>query len=98
MTSLLNTALNALEQVVLEVTDAKSGTVKLLEGGSPWASDLFPQASKFGFPDRLLNLYAAAPAPDHVDGRGGGLGDVQAGAGARDGGEEAPTERQPGRP
>ncbi|WP_077287229.1 putative bifunctional diguanylate cyclase/phosphodiesterase [Cognaticolwellia aestuarii] len=45
MTSLLNTALNALEQVVLEVTDAKSGTVKLLEGGSPWASDLFPQAS-----------------------------------------------------
>ncbi|UUO23334.1 bifunctional diguanylate cyclase/phosphodiesterase [Colwellia sp. M166] len=45
MTSLLNTALNALEQVVLEVTDAKSCTVKLLEGGSTWASDLFPQSS-----------------------------------------------------
>jgi diguanylate cyclase (GGDEF)-like protein len=44
MTSLLNKVINALEQIVLEVTDTTTGTVKWVEGDGEWAHDLFPQA------------------------------------------------------
>lgn len=44
MTSLLNNVLNAMEQVVLEVIDTNSGTVKLVEGDSLWALELFPNS------------------------------------------------------
>ncbi len=43
MTSLLNTVLSALEQIVLEVTDTETGTVKWLDGDCAWTSSLFPQ-------------------------------------------------------
>lgn len=43
MTSLLNTVLSALEQIVLEVTDTDTGTVKWLEGDSEWTNNLFPK-------------------------------------------------------
>ena len=45
MTSLLNKVINALEQIVLEVTDINAGTVKWMEGEGEWASDLFPKSS-----------------------------------------------------
>jgi diguanylate cyclase (GGDEF)-like protein len=44
MASLLNNVLNAMEQVILEVIDSKTGTVRLMEGESQWARDLFPEA------------------------------------------------------
>jgi len=50
MTSLLNTVSNALEQIILEVTDTNTGTVTWLDGDSAWASDLFPQSNnQFSF-------------------------------------------------
>jgi len=45
MTSLLNKVINALEQIILEVTDTSKGTVRWVEGEGEWANDLFPQAS-----------------------------------------------------
>jgi len=45
MTSLLNKTFNALEQIVLEVTDTKAGTVKWIEGERTWADNLFPQSN-----------------------------------------------------
>lgn len=44
MTSLLNKVLDALEQIVLEVTDIETGNVTWVEGDRSWANDLFPQA------------------------------------------------------
>ena len=44
MTSLLNKVINALEQIVLEVTDTTTGTVKWVEGDGEWAHDLFPKS------------------------------------------------------
>ena len=44
MTSLLNNVLNAMEQVVLEVTDSNTGTVKLVEGDNQWIRELFPHS------------------------------------------------------
>ncbi|WP_281557326.1 phosphodiesterase [Thalassomonas sp. RHCl1] len=43
MTSQLNHVLNAMDQLVLEVIDSKSGTVKLLGGDNDWVKALFPQ-------------------------------------------------------
>ena len=45
MTSLLNKVINALEQIVLEVIDPNTGTVKWVEGDNEWVNDLFPKAS-----------------------------------------------------
>ena len=44
MTSLLNKVINALEQIILEVIDPTTGTVRWVEGEGDWAKDLFPQA------------------------------------------------------
>jgi diguanylate cyclase (GGDEF)-like protein len=44
MTSLLNSVLNALEQVVLEVIDIDAGKVRLVQGDGPWAKALFPNS------------------------------------------------------
>ncbi|SEL76381.1 diguanylate cyclase (GGDEF) domain-containing protein [Colwellia chukchiensis] len=44
MTSLLNTLANALEQIVLEVTDIEASTVLWLDGDSDWANEIFPEA------------------------------------------------------
>ncbi|WDE02939.1 bifunctional diguanylate cyclase/phosphodiesterase [Thalassomonas viridans] len=44
MTSPLNHVLNALDQLVLEVIDSKTGTVKLIGGDNLWVGDLFPQS------------------------------------------------------
>jgi len=43
MTSPLNTVLSALEQIVLEVTDTRTGAVKWLGGDNAWTNNLFPQ-------------------------------------------------------
>ncbi len=44
MTSLLNSVLNALEQIVLEVIDIDAGKVKLVQGDGQWAKALFPSS------------------------------------------------------
>ncbi|MBA6390982.1 bifunctional diguanylate cyclase/phosphodiesterase [Colwellia sp. BRX10-3] len=44
MTQLLNKVINALEQIILEVIDTNTGTVKWVEGDGEWAIDLFPNA------------------------------------------------------
>jgi diguanylate cyclase (GGDEF)-like protein len=44
MTLLLNQALNALDQIVLEVIDVSSGEVRLVAGDGKWAKELFPKA------------------------------------------------------
>lgn len=43
MSRLLNDILNALEQIVFEVVDCKTDTVKLVAGEANWAKALFPQ-------------------------------------------------------
>jgi diguanylate cyclase (GGDEF)-like protein len=45
MASLQTKVFNALEQIVLEVIDTNTGTVKWVEGSSKWANDLFPHAA-----------------------------------------------------
>lgn len=45
MTSLLNSVLNALEQIVLEVIDIDAGKVKLIQGDGQWAKALFPSSN-----------------------------------------------------
>ena len=42
MATLLSDVINAFEQIILEVVDVKANSFKLVEGGSPWAQDLFP--------------------------------------------------------
>ena len=44
MTSILNNVINAMDQIILEVIDSSTGTVKLVEGDCQWASELFPHS------------------------------------------------------
>ena len=45
MASLLNKVINALEQIVLEVTDINSGTVRWVEGEGEWFNALYPDST-----------------------------------------------------
>ena len=40
----LSSVLNAMEQVVLEVVDEETGTVRVIEGDNQWVRDLFPDS------------------------------------------------------
>ncbi|GHE86392.1 hypothetical protein GCM10011501_14450 [Thalassotalea profundi] len=60
MSTLLNNLLNALEQIVLEVVDYKTDTVKLVAGEADWAKELLPQLSSdspFILDDNIAFLY-----------------------------------------